>query len=366
MRSSAALKQLRLVASRGLPSQQSIPLMLELVEEAIPCCFANFFWLDGCVPVDIYLPMVIPTALDAFIGNQRKLMESPDEPSIDKYVRLGLKVGAAQALTPDRGTFRRSILYNEVYRVYGIEDALDLTIRERGQAKGMLLINRDRARWSPAEIRLLLAMESHFLAALCAPVRAGGTGAGEPEQSAYLLCDASGDIHLAAGDAAILLSQFMDMPVRAGVRVSDLVRRLPPPLMKLIERLALIGAGRAAPAARDVRATRWGEFTAQALRAEWLDHAESGSDRYVLVLEKRLTRAALVTRNAGRLRLAPKEREIAADVGMEVPFAEIAVRHGLSRSTLRGYLKDIYGRTGTAGRDQLAALLTSSGRINAS
>jgi DNA-binding CsgD family transcriptional regulator len=99
---------------------------------------------------------------------------------------------------------------------------------------------------------------------------------------------------------------------------------------------------------------RCGEISAQAYRAASLDSAAAGADCAV-VLEERLTRAALVARNVGRLPLAPRECQIAFLVGMDVPFAKIAARLDLSIGTLRSYMKSIYVGADLAGCEVLAS-----------
>jgi DNA-binding CsgD family transcriptional regulator len=357
MRNSAALKQLRLIGSLGLSPQQAIPLMLEQLEQVIPCLFANFFWLsEEGFPQDSYLPVFIPSAMDAFIGNQRRLVADPLEPTIDKCVRLGLRTGGSQALLSDRNVFRRSILFNEVYRPYGIGDVLELTVREAGRPRGMVFLNRESmpGRWTAAEVALLLDTESHFLAALNAPPTSGhGPAAGAPpDGSAYLLVEESGRIRLATDTAITLLAQYLDVPFSPDFRFGEVLAHIPPPMAKQ--------AGRATAAARESRLTRWGEISAHAFRAGPLVPVAAAEDQFIIVLEKRLGRAARVASAVGKLPLAPREREIACLVGMDVSFGQIAERLRLSPATLRSYLKSIYERTGVAGRDHLIPLLTGS------
>lgn len=208
---------------------------------------------------------------------------------------------------------------------------------------------------------MLLSAETHLRAALAGrPLWPASAPAGTPaEATSFLVTDAKGAILLATDGAPALLSQYLDVPIGPDLAFGKLLERLPPALEHLVQRLRLIDSGLATKAARQVRSTRWGEISAHAYRASALPNGAQGHGQFVLVLERRPSRAAQVLGAVGRLPVAPRERHIAFLLGMEVGTAEIARRLDLTATTLRSYLRNIYDRTGAAGRDQLVALLTA-------
>lgn len=65
----------------------------------------------------------------------------------------------------------------------------------------------------------------------------------------------------------------------------------------------------------------------------------------------------------GLFDLTAAEARVASGVAEGLTPAQIAVRHGTTRETVRGQLKSVFGKTGVARQSQLAALLAAQGRL---
>ncbi|WP_298193478.1 helix-turn-helix transcriptional regulator [Novosphingobium sp.] len=362
----AQLKQLRLTAALGLPAYQAMALITAQVERLIGCSFANFFWLDGeGRPCDAYLRDYLPEAMDAFVGNHAALERDPREPTLDKYAALPPRVGAGRMLI-EGPEFRRTLVYNDVFRPYRIEGSLELVVREpSGRARGILMVNRstNRQTWTRREAAILAAIHDHVLAALAGPaVKPDVACSATMDDSAHLLVDGGGQIEYSAGNAITLAMQHADLAFSPDFDFSALGQKLTPALHALLDRAATIRRGLPSPPAHEVRRTRHGEITARVLHCnpgpagEWKSCGPS-DERYMVCLERRPPLAAIVLGNAAALPLSAREQELAVFLALGLSSTEAAERMAISLTTLRTYLKSVYNRTDVAGRSGLLALL---------
>lgn len=363
------LKQLRLIAALGLPAHQSIGLMVGEIERMIGCAFANFFWLDaGGRPADAWMRDVIPSAMDAFVGNHAALESDPREPTLDKLVAAGLRVGAGEVLYGAPG-FERTVVYNEVFRPYRIAGSIDLVVRDAsGAARGVLMVNRSASQctFGLGERALIGALHDHVLAAITGPraERVGECSAAADESGCFL-ADAAGRIEYVAGSAIALAAQHAGIPIAPGRMLTALGWQLTPALHALLDRAIAIARGLPSPPPFDVRRTPHGEIAVRVmpcLSGGALAGVDGSSDargdaRYMICLERRPPLAAVVLSRAAALPLSARERELAVLLAMGHSPAEAAERMAISLATLRTYAKSVYARTGVNGREGLVALL---------
>lgn len=359
------MKQLRLIAALGLPAHQSIGLMAAQIERMIGCAFVNFFWLDPHGrPADAWMRDIIPSAMDAFVGQHAALERDPREPTLDKLVAAGLRVGAGEALY-GAAEFTRTVVYNEVFRPYRITGSIDLVVRDpSGAARGVLMVNRAASAcgWSLRERALIGALHDHVLAAITGPLaQSVGDCSAAAEESGSFLADAAGRIEYVAGSAIALAAQHAGIPIAPGRMLGALGHQLTPALHALLDRAIAITRGLPAPPPFDLRRTPHGEIAVRVMPCQ-RSHAapvgdESGDARYMICLERRPPLAAVVLRRAAALPLSARERELAVLLALGHPPADAAERMGISLATLRTYAKSAYARTGVNGREGLAALL---------
>lgn len=359
------LKHLRLIAALGLPAHQSIGLMVAEIERMIACSFANFFWLgpDGR-PVDAWMREVIPAAMDAFVGNHAALERDPREPTLDKFVAAGLRVGAGEAFYGAAG-FTDTVVYNEVFRPYRIAGSIDLVVRDgSGTARGVLMVNRAAGSggWSQSERALIAALHDHVLAAITGPcAQSIGECSAVADQSGCFLVDAAGRVEYHAGSAIALAAQHAGIPIAPGRMLGALGERLTPALHALLDRAIAIARGLPSPPPFDARGTPHGEIAVRVmpcLRSSAALEADDGGDsRYMICLERRPPLGAVVLGRAAALPLSARERELAVLLAQGHSPAEAAARMAISLATLRTYLKSVYARTGAGGREALVGML---------
>lgn len=361
----AHLKQLRLIAALGLPAHQSIGLMVDEIERMIGCSFANFFWLDARGrPTDVWMREIIPSAMDAFVGNHLALERDPHEPTLDKFAAAGLRVGAGMGLYASDG-FARTVVYNEVFRPYRIAGSIDLVVRDAaGTARGILMVNRavSSSGWSLAEKAMIGALHDHILAVITGPCAdVSGECAPTADESGCFLTDAGGRIDYVAGAAIALAAQHAGIPIAPGRMLGALGRQLTPALHALLDRAIAIARGLPSPPPFDVRRTPHGEIAVRVmpcLRGGAASAPDDSADaRYMICLERRSPLAAVILARASALPLSARERELAVLLALGHPPAAAAERMAISLATLRTYAKSVYARSGVNGREGLVALL---------
>lgn len=363
MREPVEFKQLRFMAGLGLPPRQVIPAMLDLVQRAIPCSFANMFWVDGAGrPLDAYAPWVIPSAMDTFIGRQAELRASPDEPTLDKLLHSPRDLDAQSAFEPAR--LRDTVIHNEVFRPYDVGHWLDLTLRDgAGRPLAIVILNREprRAAFSAAEKAALWSLRDTLAAALSAadPDAPHLDWTGDAvDATGYLVIESGGGVAMAAGEAALLLSQFCGMPFAEGHMPLALLADPPLAVRALVRRAQAIADGERGPPAHAERNTPWGRISLRVHPESPRPGAGSRADaRHIVALERRVSRQSAVLRNIAGLEVSPRERELAYFIGLGLPFETISDRMGLTVPTLRSYAKSIYAKLGADGRSGLEGRL---------
>ena len=356
MRKAAAVQHLRHIASLGLGGRIAVPEMLDTLGHVVPGVFNSFFWITphGDL-VDAYAPSVLLSAFEALVVNYDKL-RSAGEPTFDRIISVGPDVGAAGVLHA-RHDYSGSVISNEVWRPYGIGLGLDLILREGGEAKAILFVNRDvrRSRFTPQEGQALLALREHFLHALSGADTADYEVEDREADVGVMVVSLAGEILSFSGSALQLMFEFLDLPYGPANFSLDRVRELPPVLRHLLLRLQRVRQGQAGRPALLERRTRRGLYCAKAFPLTTA--AAEDDDRATLVLARRLPRELGLLRRVAAMELSPRERQLAFHIGLGRGPDAAARAIGVSSATGRGYLKSIYQRLDVQGRAGLVAEL---------
>ena len=352
-----AINQMRFIASLGLAPRDAIPAAVAVVERAITCVFAVLFLVDPAGrPLDAYLANPVPEAMEGFLSAQANLRQFPEEPTLDKMINAGLVV---DALGPFRGAkLVETRTYRDVLAHFGIGMGLDITVRDKaGGAVAVIILNRPFLQdiWSDAEKVLLASLHDSLSAIFTSAAEPSSDAWSEPpDRAGYLVADEAGAVHFAAGEANLLVAQYCQLRFTEGLAYRDLLVRLPGQLRDLVQLAKRDGMTLASAT------SPWGQVSVRVLR-ELRDTRHDGAERYQIILERRLSRPAVVAQNVSLAPLSPRERELAYLFGLGLPSDQIAARMQITPATLKTYAKSVYGKMEVENRAMLEARLRQVG-----
>lgn len=340
---------MRFIASLGLGYRDAIPAAVAVVEAAMDCQFVVLFLIDpDGHPLDAYLANPIPEAMEGFLAVQSAFRGFPDEPTLDKVVAAGLIVDSQARFRGPK--LRNTRTYSQILRHFGIGLGLDLTVRDNtGTPLAILIANRpfDLDVWTSAEKSLLARFHDDLAAILTQPAPSQAWQWSEaPDRTGYLVADGEGAVLFAAGEANLLVAQFCGLRFTQGLAYRDLLVQLPAKVRQLVYSAAHDGQARAQAV------SPWGQVTVQVLREAPRANADQ-PDRYQIILERRLSRAAVVAHNCARAPLSLRERELAFLLGMGEPADRAADQMNISAATLKAYAKSVYGKLAVTGRSEM-------------
>jgi DNA-binding NarL/FixJ family response regulator len=350
LRQSAAIQHIQHIAALGLPPEVAVPQMVDALQFVVPSATNCFMWLDeNCAPVRYYERHPIPSALDAFMG-QSQALEAKGEPNIMRLTRASGDYGNWWAFTAESG-WEMSVMRNELFRPYNIGNNMDFLIRDRGQPRALLTVNREpgSAPFSQMEINVLLSLRGHFLHAMAAPPDKYQSETFVPDNDvACVIFDRAGSLISSGPNADLLLYQLR--PVAETIQIGS--ENAPPSVQSLLSQLEKARNGHltAAPSS-DVR-TIWGDIRVAA-------HMMTADKLVIVTLQRLESRIVRRMRRLAQLDLSPRERRVALAMCEMTSAGDIARDTGLTESSFREYAKRIYGRLDVQGRDGVRVLLDS-------
>lgn len=358
MRSKEAVRHIQHIASLGLPQRVAIPAMVDALRHVVPANQNPFFWAndDGLI-TDFYGENIDLVSMESSMMLNRH--NTPDDvPTMDRLMRGPLTVNNTATLRRLPG-WKHSAFYNEMLRGNAAENSMDFQLRDSSGIRGAFAISRglnDRP-VQAEEMRRMAGLVPHFIHAMNANpdgTRREATAASDP---AYIVCSLAGEIVSYSAGSGTRILQLYNMPLGAGVKFGDYLKRLPPCAQLVLDRLRMIHNDQAVqPASLEVP-TRWGLFRVSAVPMHSLPDARSETAIVTVqpLIDKRLTRA----RKLIGTDLTPAERRVAVRMADPGDGDAIARDLGLTVGAYRQYAKRIYGTLDVEGRLGVKAVLDS-------
>ena len=235
------------------------------------------------------------------------------------------------------GDLARSARYRDVLEPSGVRHEVRVALRGPGGTWGVLVLMRggDERDFSAPDLALLTALSPTVAEGLRRAAVLGGAHATGPDGPGLLLCSVGDDVAL---DHATEAAREWLAAVDDGA-----AGELPYAIASLVH-----AARHAAPARARIRTRRGDWITA---------HAERLGPTLVSVILEPTRSRELVALRADAFRLTGREREVAALAARGLSNRRIAEELYLSPYTVQDHLKQVFVKTGAAGRAELAARL---------
>lgn len=322
--------------------------MVDALQNFVPSVTGTFAWLDeNLMPMDFYIGEVIPSALEAFMGQTPELI-AKGEPNMHQLACAPAEYGNWWAFTASP-KWDMSVMRNELFRPYGIGNNMDFSLRDRGITKALLTVNREPGSrpFTKSEINAVLSLRGHFLHAMAASENPRSDGDTILDDTiATAIFDQDGSFVMAGPHAELLLYQLQPQ----GQPQHYLCKSAPPAVRSVMASLAKIRKGELAVApSNDVR-TFWGDIRVAA-------HMMTADNQVVVTLQRLEQKIVRRMRRLAQLDISPRERKVAIQLCGTLSSGEIAKATGLTESSFREYAKRIYGRLNVQGRDGVRVLL---------
>jgi DNA-binding CsgD family transcriptional regulator len=358
MRSSEAVRHIQHIASMGLSPHEAIPAMLSSLQYVVPTQPNPFFWSapDGTIR-DFFIEEIKPNSMDSSMMLGRH--NTPDDvPTFDRLIG-GPRLINNTGLLRQMSGWARSAFYNDMLRGNKAENSIDFQLRDASGVRGMFALTRGEKERpiKAAEVRCVAAIAPHFLHAMNGLGTVGDGATSTNPEMAHIIANRRGEIVGTSSNASKMIVQLHNLPLGQGIKVSELVKRLPPAVTMVVERLRLIKAGNnVLPASTEVY-TRWGVYRVSAVA---LESGAVEEPELILINAQRLINKDLVrARRLAETDLTPAERRVALRMASAGEGDAIAHDLGIKTSTYRQYAKRIYTSLGVEGRMGVKAMLDS-------
>jgi len=253
--------------------------------------------------------------------------------------------------------WRRSELFNEVFRPIGADRMMLASVARQGAMLGTIAISRSVAdpAFTKRDTRLLEAVEPFVAHALAAARKPAGPYV-ESDQQALLMVDAAGAVQHASREGRTLLtlaSFAMNVPL-ATTRAGD---GLPDEVVRLCRRVAVFSEANPLPTPPVWRHKNdWGEFVFRVFRMEQLSALPSPRLLGVSVERREPLRLKLL-RRLGELPLSARETELCLALLDGDSRGAIAERLGIGETTAITHTRNLYAKLDVHNRTELVEKL---------
>jgi DNA-binding CsgD family transcriptional regulator len=275
--------------------------------------------------------------------------------------RRGL-VGAMveELVKVDQRTWKRSDMYNLVFRPLGCDGGLRLAVRNRGRPLGGIAVSRSEGEqeFTRPELDLLVSLEPYFSHAFAPPhSRMAMIESDDDEDQGLIIAERDGRIRHVSQQARVLLYHATNEDVAPG-KIRAGKQELPPRIAQLIRTLVEVFEDEApdAPAAPPVHfhENRWGQFV---FRAYWLTGEEARTPLVAIRISRKEPLPVRLLRRMERLPLSQRQTEVSIHLVAGRTYAEIAELLGVSRPTAIYHAQEVFNKLGVESRAELQAKL---------
>lgn len=345
MRPTNLLASLRNMASANLPGKLAWHALEPVLGTMVGFDQSALFWMnEGGDIQDIQIPNepVVVAATAMFLNSMHAKGQSDSSlPSYRDFMVSGLQQLESMSRHPG---YLPSQLYQDVIRPTGAHHMLRMALRQEGVPAACLTLGRERGRdferGDMAKLLDVLPLVTHLLCARGAPRTDGCVAAEGPE---VLVADGNGQIHYASSKAVYLLHRAAGVCLVPGTLSDAAYLKTRQLLQDLARRVDLLERGCAAPIPVHTSDQADGRYLFRAYR---LDSLGGGKPMLAVQLEHQLPTIVRLYR-AGRLQTLPsREQQIVPLLLRGASTAAIAEELELRRSTVIGYVRNLYLRLG--------------------
>jgi DNA-binding CsgD family transcriptional regulator len=353
------MARLQTLCCLGLGGNLAIPAALAELHGLIGSGGNEFYWADAKGEMsNVYMEAANFAAVSSLYFQQfhnrrdrdtrlsfAEAMRTSFAAPVDDFFHRTLLVPLAE--------FRRTDLYNLVFRPLGAEKRLQLKVAERGRALGALHLNR-RAHdpdFSARDRRLLEAAAPFIAHAMHGGPAEGGRRM-ETEGRAVVIARGDGRIEALSTEAARLLQMVRHAPSLPEADGSS-VSWLPAPIAALCRDLAAIFDERLESAAPVWHhANPWGRFT---FRAFPLASTEGRIDAefFTIIIEREIPLSLRLFSRIDRLGLSAREQQFCLLAADGLRRDDIAERMGIALNTVIAHARSVYAKLGLRSRSEL-------------
>jgi DNA-binding CsgD family transcriptional regulator len=267
------------------------------------------------------------------------------------------------ALLQQLDGWSRSVFYNDMLRGNKGENSVDFQLRDSSGIRGAFAISRglqDRPMVAE-EMRRVAALAPHFIRAMNSDATINEHETIASPEMAHIIANRTGEIISYSADSANRILQLYNIPLGHGVRFSDVLNRLPPAAMVVVERLQMIQSDQGAqPASLEVP-TRWGLFRVSAVPMQ--ASPDILSETVIVTIQPLITKRVKHAAKLLDTDLTAAERRVALRMAGTGDGDAIARDLGIKTSSYRQYAKRIYTTLGVDGRMGVKQFLDSGGGL---
>lgn len=356
MPSSASIERAELrfrqICCQEVAAPLIVPLLFRELHAVVPFASCLYMWLGPSGPIDAYfnVPEVgkyLPLYVDRYFRTvESDVWATTNEAAATQFGPRLLH----QVLRISKTAYFRHAIYNEIMLPSNVHTFIRLLIHDGGAPIGTFTISRGpgEREFDEADLRIVQRLEPFIGHAMLKREHASPSCADPVDgEAAMLVADLSGRVRAASPSALRLLS------ISQGSMLAPPV--LPAGLLQTIRKLEHTLRGQAASAVPVWTATNaWGRFTA---RAYWLDSPDPGV-QIGIHLQRKIPRSLKFLDSLHRLRLPPRQEQVALLLALGHSEENAAGLLGLTRNTVVYHRRQIYSRLDIASRASLVRRLS--------
>ena len=352
--------QIKQLCCLGLGPHAVAPSLTRLLLHMIPAHSSTVFFCDGGGElINIYdeNPALIEVG-PIYVNEFHNRRETDVWIGFKETFRRGLVgVTVDQLVKVDRSTWKRTDMYNLIFRPLGCDGGLRLAVRDRGRPVAGIAISRSEGEreFAKGDLDLLVSLEPYFSHAFETPPGPSPLAESEAdEDQGLVIADRDGRIKYMSQQARVLLFYATNEDVAPG-KLRTGKQELPPPIAQLARSLTQVFESDA-PAAPPVHCQQnsWGEFV---FRAHWLKGQGARSPLVAIRINRREPLSIRLLRKMERLPLSERQMEVSLHLASGETYAAIAERLGISRSTVIYHAQEVFNKLGVASRAELQSKL---------
>lgn len=359
-RAEARFKQL---CCLGLGGEAVMPALLAELRAFVPSLGSTFFFLDGEGSlINIYdenpeIPWVGQLYMQEFYNRPDREMGA----GFSDFLRAG-RVGvqtAEEVLNVDMRTFRRSDLYNLIYRPLGYGFMIRLVFWDYTRPLGGLMLSRSSGErpFALEELRRLADLESFVAHALTNRSNKIDAPLVDSGKSGVMIVDPAGRVIYSSAEGRRLLF-FATHPHIGPDAVDHRQAPLPATLVRLCKNLMRVFSGdpsAAIPAYyhRNI----WGGFS---FRAHWLEGDDPASGLIGITVSHQEPLPVKLMRRVKELPLSRRQAQVCMLMANGASNENIAEQLGISKYTAIAHGRWIYNKLDVHNRAELVNKLLSA------
>jgi DNA-binding CsgD family transcriptional regulator len=352
--------QIKQLCCLGLGPHAIAPPLTRLLLRMIPGHSASVFFSDDTGElINIYdeNPALIEVG-PIYVNEFHERREADVWIGFKETFQRGLVgVMVEELIKVDRRTWKRSDMYNRVFRPLGCDGGLRLALRHGGRPLGGIAVSRSEGEreFTKQDLNLLVSLEPYFSHAFDLPLGpAPLVESDADEDQGLIVADRDGRIRYLSRQARALLFYATNEDIAPG-KIRAGKQELPQRIARLARSLVEVFEGGAPTSPPTYRQqNNWGELV---FRAYWLQGQGARSPLVAIRINRREPLPIRLLRRMELLPLSERQTEVSLHLASGKTYKQIAERLGVSNPTVIYHAQEVFNKLGVAGRAELQAKL---------